>query len=194
MVLIDGLFSFPQWDTDLFVYLNSNFHPWLDPVMQVLSSHYSWIVLFLIVSFFMVRRSMFWGGREIMLVLATVGVNSLLNILAKMIIQRPRPCQNEEIQAAIRVLEDCGTNYSFFSAHSSNAFCLAVCTALFFRNKYYTIAMLVWASAVAYSRIYVGKHYPLDVVCGIMFGVLISFIGDYMLKHLRENQVRSPIV
>jgi len=95
------------------------------------------------------------------------------------------------LQSSIRILEDCGTHYSFFSAHSSNAFCLAICTALFFKSKYYTIVMLTWATVVAYSRIYVGKHYPLDVICGIAFGILISFAGDYFLKHYREIKIEG---
>lgn len=135
----------------------------------------------------MVRRSRFWGIREIILIICTVAVNNIINTLVKVVIQRPRPCQNELLDSSIRVLENCGTNYSFFSAHSSNAFCLAVCTALFFRNKYYTILILIWAIAVAYSRIYVGKHYPLDILFGISFGIFISFVGNWLLKHYREG-------
>ncbi|MFR9164867.1 MAG: phosphatase PAP2 family protein [Dysgonomonas sp.] len=185
-------FDFPQWDIDLFRYLNSLHAKWLDPVMIFLSSHWSWMILFLIVSIFMIRRSRYWGVREIILILVTVVANSIINNIVKVIIQRPRPCQNEELEATIRVLEDCGTRYSFFSAHSSNAFCLAICTALFFRNKYYSVLILIWATAVAYSRIYVGKHYPLDIIVGITFGVLMSFIGSFLLDRFREQKIEHP--
>lgn len=185
-----ALFNFPQWDIELFSLINGKHIGWLDPVMQILSSHYSWIILFLIIAFFMIRRSRFWGSREILLILCTVGVNSLLNNILKLIIKRPRPCHDEMLETTIHLLEDCGTHYSFFSAHSSNAFCLAICTAFFFRNRYYSVLMLIWATLVAYSRIYVGKHYPLDVICGIIFGVSMSLAGNFLLKRYREQQLR----
>jgi len=178
--------SFPEWNISLFTWLNQLNIGWLDSLMVFLSSFWSWIFLFVIVSFFMIRKSRFWGVREILLILCTVVINNVVNTLVKVLIQRPRPCQNE-ILDTIRVLEDCGDNYSFYSAHSSNAFCLAVCTALYFRNKYYTITILIWACAVAYSRIYVGKHYPLDILFGISLGVLMSFVGNWLLRRYRED-------
>jgi len=185
------LFTFPHWDTELFKYINDSYVNWLDPVMVVLSSSASWFVLFLIVSYFMIRKSRFWGFREIFLITCTVAVNNIVNTLVKLVIKRPRPCGDSELQSVIRILEDCGSQYSFFSAHSSNAFCLAICTALFFRNKYYTVLMLIWATVVAYSRIYVGKHYPLDVICGITFGIVMSFAGNYFLRHYREIKIKD---
>lgn len=177
--------NFPQWDTDLFTYLNGKHVDWLDPIMQVLSSSLSWIALFVVVSYFMIRKSKYWAVRELMIIAAVVLTNSLINNLLKLFFQRPRPCASDELRTTIHLLEDCGTHYSFFSAHSSNAFCLAICTALFFRNKAYSIAIYAWAIAVAYSRIYVGKHYPLDVVCGIFFGILMSLIGNHYLSRYR---------
>ncbi len=179
---------FPEWDIDLFTAINGMNQTWLDPVMLFLSSPWSWILLFVVVIFFMLRKSRFWGFREVILILCTVAANSILNNIIKLIIQRPRPCSNELIASTIRSLEDCGTHYSFFSAHSSNAFCLAICTALFFRNRYYSVLIMIWASVVAYSRIYVGKHYPLDVICGIFFGIIMSFAGHYLLKRYREEK------
>ena len=183
-----SLLAFPQWDTDLFSVLNGLYLEELDPLMIFLSSPWSWFILFAIVSVFMLRRSRYWGVREIMLILFTVAANSVINYLAKVFIKRPRPCQDEVLQSTMRILEDCGTNYSFFSAHSSSAFCLAVCTALFFKNKYCSVLFILWATVVAYSRIYVGKHYPLDVICGILFGTLMSFAGNYLLRHYRQQK------
>lgn len=185
---MQSLFTFPEWDSQLFRYLNGIYIEELDPVMIFLSSTWSWIILFLIVSYFMLRKSLFWGSREILLILCTVVANSVINNVIKLIIKRPRPCQDETLQSTIRILEDCGNHYSFFSAHSSNAFCLALCTALFFRNKYYSTLIVLWAAIVAYSRIYVGKHFPLDVFVGIAFGVFMSFAGNYLLKRYREGQ------
>lgn len=183
--------DFPQWDIELFSYLNKQHTSWLDPVMIFLSSYWSWLILFAVISYFMLRRSRTLGIREIILILCTVGANNVVNGLVKVLVKRPRPCQNELLDSSIRILENCGTNYSFFSAHSSNAFCLAICTAFFFKNKYYTVLMLIWATAVAYSRIYVGKHYPLDLVFGISFGVFISLLGNWLLKYYPKKNLET---
>lgn len=181
--------NFPDWDIELFSFLNQTHTSWLDPIMIFLSSYWSWLILFVVISYFMLRRSWTWGSREILLILCTVVMNNIVNTLVKFLIKRPRPCQNEMLDSTIRILEDCGSSYSFFSAHSSNAFCLAICTAFFFRNKYYTVLMLLWATLVAYSRIYVGKHYPLDLMFGISFGIFISLMGNWLLKSYREKNV-----
>ena len=179
-------YSFPQWDTDLFTWINSKHISWLDPLMQILSSPYSWVVLFLVISYLMIRSSRTQGVREVLLVVCVFIANSILSNVLKLLIQRPRPCHEDALRSTIHLLEDCGTHYSFFSAHSSNAFCLAICTALFFKNKYFSILMIIWATTVAYSRIYVGKHYPLDVIIGIIFGITISFLGNYFLERYRK--------
>jgi len=180
---------FPDWDVELFKFINGMHVSWLDPVMRFLSSPYSWIILFVIVAYFMIRHNRYWGIREIILILCTVTANSILNNIIKVIVKRPRPCANDELVGMIHVLEDCGNQYSFFSAHSSNAFCLAICTAIFFRNKYYSFFVMIWASVVAYSRIYVGKHYPIDVIVGILFGIVTGFAGNILLRRYREKEL-----
>ncbi len=184
--------NFPQWDLELFTWINSRQIEWLNPFMQTLSSHYSWIILFSIIAYFMIRRSRSQGLREVLLIAVTVITNSILNNVLKIIIKRPRPCHNELLESTIGLLEDCGNHYSFFSAHSSNAFCLAICTALYFKNKYFTLIMTLWASLVAFSRIYVGKHYPLDVLCGVIFGIMMSYAGNYYLRNYRKEPLTEP--
>ncbi|MCC8094860.1 MAG: phosphatase PAP2 family protein, partial [Tannerellaceae bacterium] len=91
-------------------------------------------------------------------------------------------------RAAVTFLEETWTSYSFFSGHSSNSFCLAVFTTLYFRNKIYGIAIFAWALAVAYSRIYVGKHYPLDVIVGILFGFLTGWLYYWFYKKYTSSK------
>lgn len=180
--------TFPEWDKDLFVYLNGLHHPWLDPVMAFMSSYVSWILVCLSVIIYMVYKNRSHGLLASFFMLLGVGVNSLINSIVKFMIMRPRPGQEIHLQDIIRQLEDAGTSYSFFSAHSSNSICLALFVTLYFRNKYLGIVMFVWAIVVAYSRIYVGKHYPIDVVCGILFGILTGWLSYWTYRRYCEQK------
>ncbi|MDR1338530.1 MAG: phosphatase PAP2 family protein, partial [Prevotellaceae bacterium] len=97
--------------------------------------------------------------------------------LFKNVFERLRPCHVEELKNVIHLLENCGGRYGFISNHAANSFCFAMFTSLFFRNRYCSFMIFFWAACVSYSRIYVGKHFPLDVVCGAAFGILCQQTG-----------------
>ena len=89
--------------------------------------------------------------------------------------QRLRPCYNEVIQDSIRLVkENCGGKYGFFSAHASNSFSLAIFFGLLYkRNQQYLILLtVIYASLISYSRVYLGVHYPLDILFGSLFGII----------------------
>lgn len=74
------------------------------------------------------------------------------------------------------MLEYRGGQYGFVSSHAANLFGLATITSLLIRNRIYTAFIFVWAALVGYSRIYVGKHFPADVVCGAIFGMIVGYL------------------
>ncbi len=175
--------AFPEWDKELFMYLNSKHVWWLDPVMYYLSTYTIWILVCIFVIVYMIYDNKSMGKRAAFFMLLGVGINSLVNNIIKFFIMRPRPGNEESIQDIIRQLENAGNSYSFFSAHSSNSICLALFTTLYIRNKYYGIVIFAWAMTVAYSRIYVGKHYPLDVICGILFGLITGWFAFWLYRN-----------
>lgn len=184
--------SFPDWDRELFIYLNSKNADWLDPVMILLSTYAAWFFLCFMVILLMLYKNRQQGKTGALFLVGGLVVNTILNMLIKLVFVRPRPGHEDLLKEWINLLEDTGTSYSFFSGHSSNSICLAVFTTLYFRNKIYGIAIFAWALAVAYSRIYVGKHYPLDVIVGILFGLLTGwaaywFYRKYTSRTVTEN-------
>jgi len=184
--------TFPEWDRDLFVYLNNMHHPWLDPIMAFLSSYLAWMLVCITVIILIIYKNRYQGLAASLFMLVGLGINSLANNLIKLVIMRPRPGREESLQEIIRQLEDIGYTSSFFSAHSSNSFCMALFASFYFRNKYYSIVMFAWALIVAYSRIYVGKHYPLDVMVGIVFGLLTGWFSFWIYNRYCNKKGLDP--
>ena len=101
--------------------------------------------------------------------------------------QRLRPCYNESIIDSLRLVkENCGGKYGFFSAHASNSFSLAIFFGLLFINRIRYIIMItvVYASLISYSRIYLGVHYPIDIIFGGFFGIFVGFVM-YIFVYLK---------
>ena len=101
--------------------------------------------------------------------------------------ERLRPCAQEGVVEFLR-LGDCH-GFGFFSGHSSNSMAAAVFTILMLKSKYkkFIFLMIPWSLMVGYSRIYVGKHYPLDVVCGLAFGVISGYLFYTFFSKLKTR-------
>ncbi|MDR1593863.1 MAG: phosphatase PAP2 family protein [Prevotellaceae bacterium] len=170
--------GFPEWDTELFLIINGFHFDWLDPVMKTFSDIYLWIPMYLGIAGFMFRGTPVWKSILMIALLgATFAMSDQLSVhLFKNVFERLRPCHVDELKPLIHSLEHCGGQYGFISNHAANAFCFAMFTAWFFKNRYFTVWIFFWAVCVAYSRIYVGKHFPLDVVCGATFGIVCQQI------------------
>jgi len=99
--------------------------------------------------------------------------------LFKEVFERLRPCHNDEIAHLVHTIR-----FSFVSSHATNSFAVAVFTGLTLRKHYRFLlpALLFWAAIVSYSRIYVGVHYPGDLICGSAIGTIIAFFVYFLLK------------
>lgn len=174
MSLFDQILSL---DKELFLYVNSKHEAWLDPIMLILSSFAMWIIVFLLIVSFLIYRTKKNKFKPVLGLVFTMGINAGINYIVKILVARPRPLNVEEWNGVIHAIEKSDVSYSFYSAHSSNSFAIAVFSLLYIKNKLYSALVLLWALIVAYSRLYVGKHYPIDIVCGIIFGSLIGYCG-----------------
>jgi undecaprenyl-diphosphatase len=90
--------------------------------------------------------------------------------LLKPLFKRLRPCHVEEFQSWIHLPAGCGGMYGFCSSHAANSFAIAVGYYLLTKNKFAGLVLVLWASLISYSRIYLGAHYPLDVIVGALVG------------------------
>ena len=175
--------SLKKLDRLLFILIhNDSDHFVLDNVMVAIRNPYTWIPLYALVLFYITRKT---GNRAwlfILLSLLTFAITDGLSAsILKPFFARARPCHDPDINIYIRNLVDCGGVYSFPSSHASNHFGLA---AFWFwsawkitGNKWHWV--WVWAGLIGYAQIYVGKHFPFDILAGALLGWIT---GNIMAK------------
>ena len=126
--------------------------------------------------------------RLIITIAILITISDQTSNLFKDSFQRLRPCYNELISDSLRLVKDsCGGRYGFFSAHASNSFSLAIFFGLLLRssNKLLILLFAIYAFLISYSRIYLGKHYPLDIFFGLIFGISAGFMFSRLFLNLR---------
>ncbi len=178
-----------EWDKSLFLFLNGLHSPFWDEVMYYISDKYIWIPLYLLIVGYLIFK---YKVKSILYILMLVGVIVLADQLSvhlfKNVFERYRPCRLEsDIHQFVHIVKNhCGGKYGFISSHAANTFGLATFVYFLFRKqlRYFSIFMLVWASVVSYSRIYLGVHYTADVFFGALFGMLIGFTLYLLAKWL----------
>jgi undecaprenyl-diphosphatase len=179
---------FPAWDSDLFRFINEAHQPWLDVPMEIISGKLTWIPLYglLIYSVFRSYQSASWKA-IIYLISTVVFADQFSSSLLKPLFKRLRPCHVEEFQSWIHLPAGCGGMYGFCSSHAANSFAIAVGYYLLTKNKFAGLALILWASLISYSRIYLGAHYPLDVIVGAVVGG----IGAWGLFIIYERLIKK---
>lgn len=164
-------------DRQLFMLLNGWGSQTYDGLWLFITKQINWIPLFILLGYLIVKKL---GARQslilVIFVALLIAITDQSTNLVKNSFHRLRPSNNPDINLLIRVVQK-RNSFSFFSGHAANT--MAVATMLFLLMKrYYKYFWLIffWPLIFAYSRIYLGLHYPSDILCGYLFGLLTGFL------------------
>ncbi len=175
-----------KFDQRLFLTLNNKGTETLDPIMVQLSAVWIWIPVLALAGFILIRRNPKRGLMELGFIIITLIVTDLISAqVIKELVQRLRPCHDPELVDRVRlVAKSCGGKFGFVSSHASNAFGIAILSSLLIRQTWFIFLVLLWAILVSYSRIYLGVHYPGDILGGILLGITASFLFYRLVSKL----------
>jgi undecaprenyl-diphosphatase len=178
-----------QLDTELFFFINRLHHPILDSFFELVSLPYTWIPFYLVIIYLLYKNYSF---TVFLYILLSFGVLILLSdkgsvLIFKNTVMRYRPCHNLEFGHLVYLVNNkCGGKYGFVSSHAANFFALATLIHLFLKRFYKNIGLVTFFAAilVSYSRIYLGVHYPLDVMVGGLYGIITAIVVFLVFKKI----------
>ena len=174
---------FLDLDKKWLLWLNSLGTESLDSSFVFISEVSVWIPLYALLVFLLFKKFP-TGDALFYLALVIVGVilTDQISVHAfKEVFQRPRPCHQDHLIGTLRIVDGCGGAYGFVSSHAANTFGLATLMGKIFKTKWPIMPtlLLIWASVVSYSRIYLGVHFPGDILGGAILGMAI---GNVLFK------------
>jgi undecaprenyl-diphosphatase len=191
--ILDKLIYFDQ---QLLLWFNGSDSLFVDRLAVVLTSGLTWIPLYLALFYLVVRNN------ETMLQIALVMGCSLLCLLladgmadgiVKPLVGRWRPSNDPYFKYVVEVVGNHrDTNYGFFSAHAANTMSIATFFSLLVRNRLFNFALIVWSLINCWTRMYLGLHYPSDILCGLAWGVASGMIC-YFVFHQFYYKVSPKI-
>ena len=167
-------------DKQLLLMVNGSDSLFLDYLILTLTNAKTWIPLYLGLFYVVLRTNK--NVRDILLVLAAAGLCVLLagavdDQIVKPLVARWRPTHDPEIGALVDVVNDYrGGNYGFFSAHASNTFSIAIFFSLLMRQRLLMVFLVAWSLVNCYTRLYLGVHYPGDIMVGLLWGGLVGWL------------------
>ncbi len=181
-------------DKQAMIFLNNLGSSTFDPFWILVSEKWFWIPLYVIFLYFLYKnfnkKSLFY-----ILLFVALGITAsdqIANIF-KFGFERLRPCHDPSLEGLLREVK-CGGKFGFYSAHSSNSFFVATYLTMLLGKKIKQLPyfLFVWAAIVAYSRVYLGMHFPGDIIVGAIMGILLAlFFGTLAKKVIKKSEVTT---
>lgn len=182
-----------KWDESLLLLINGAHAQWLDAVMIFCSGKFTWLPLYVLLLFYVWYRL---GGVHVLFFLLGVALAVLLADQVsvhcfKNVFERLRPCHELALAGRLHLpTNHCGGQYGFVSSHACNVFAVWYVVCKFLQQRGWWWCLLLWALVVGYSRVYLGVHYPGDVLGGAVVGWLMGVLAFFVVCRLYRWCVR----
>jgi len=174
-------------DKYILIWFNGHHNVFLDYIMIFASDKLAWLPLYLFLLYLIIKQF----GKRTFLILIFVAIAITLSDqtsvhLFKNVFQRLRPCSQQELINVLWLPAGCGGKYGFISSHAANSFSLFAFLGMLFKKRWLTITLVAWAILIGISRVYLGAHFPSDVIAGSLLGIVTGLIAYYLYK-VSEN-------
>ncbi len=178
-----------QLDIELLLCINSHHSDFFDQFMFLFSNRFVWIAFYIsviITIFVRNKKSAIW--LILLLVACIVLADQISSSVIKDLVQRLRPTKEADLAPFLHIVNNySGGLYGFVSSHAANTFGFALLSSLIFRNKLYSWSVFIWAGITSYSRIYLGVHYPSDILGGIIVGLSVASVLMLLIKKYKPQ-------
>ena len=152
----------------------------LDQMVQILTSGLTWIPLYVMLFFVVMRNNETMGQIALVVgsaIFCVLFADGLVDGIVKQLAERWRPSNDPTFKYMVQVVDDIRLKgYSFCSAHAANTMSLAVFFSLLIRSKLLTITLVTWSLINCWTRLYLGVHYPSDILCGMIIGIIVGIL------------------
>ena len=187
-------------DTEVLLAINGWHTPWADTLMWIISAKATWIPLYLLLIGLLVWRyrkpaptPIKWLQKVpacvvmiVVIALAVGAADFIASGILKDWVARPRPSRVPELEGVLHLMNGYKSGqYGFVSSHAANTMAVALLFSLIWRNKIATVGLMLWVAANCYSRMYLGVHYPTDILGGLIVGSLVAVGGYWLLGRCR---------
>ncbi len=184
-----------QLDQDILLAINGLHTPWLDNLMMTFTHGAAWLPFFLVIIGMLIYRYRWAAVTLLLLTAITILLTDQLSAsLIKPLVGRLRPSHNPQLEGILHLVNGYrGGMYGFVSSHAANSFGVATFLWLASRQRIAWIwIMYVWAGLFAFTRIYLGVHYPSDIVVGALLGMAVGWFLFRLALHLPQKWYPHP--
>lgn len=183
-----------QLDKELLLSVNGSTSLFVDNLAMVLTSAVTWVPLYISLFYIVVRNNE--SMKQILLIICCAALCVLLSgtvddMFVKPNIARLRPSHDSQIAMLVDVVDGYrGGKYGFFSAHAANTFSIAIFFSMLVRSKIFSVMLIFWSLLNCWTRMYLGVHYPGDIMCGLIWGGCVGLFVYYIV-YFRINRYIS---
>lgn len=182
-----------QIDQSLLLFLNSFHNAFWDKAVTLFTSIEIWIPFYLLIVYVIIKTYKKNSIYILILIGLAIAFSDQFSGLIKNSVQRLRPTHDPILGDMVHNVYNRGGMYGFFSAHAANTFTLAIISAKLFKSQAFTILVFIWAILVSYTRVYIGLHYPGDILTGWVWGFLAGLAFYQLMVFVQKKYFKSTV-